>query len=443
MSRSPILILLTFFVAAPVARGVIAAKTPPSAIYTASTAVVTAKVTKVSPETGILEATATTLTGQPFGDTLKIKLIDLPAILSVLKPDAPVVLFLGRRSSSNALHLADTWLFPEPVSGSKSNFVVKKDLQANLRQSYPGTTAALVKLATALKAGGGKSPMLNEVSPKVFHGGTKPLLALQPPPSPDATIFSVSLTGDKRHDLLVADADKFTVTRLAAAGDTLSPPGRPLDSAPDVPTTGLIAATVVDATGGNKAALLTLHANGELRIAPIRTKGEAQSKKLWPDTPPSIAAAAAFGSFGEDPDRIYAMVVKDDNIYRYALDGSSPPADFVRLTGEPVSNYHKDNPKWLAGATAHPLDCNGDGRADVLINTPAGPLLLINRGFGAFFINADLGKILVDPAGKPLLAGKTRWTCADVDADGHDDLVLIDDGGKVTAVLNPRVEEKK
>jgi hypothetical protein len=77
-----------------------------------------------------------------------------------------------------------------------------------------------------------------------------------------------------------------------------------------------------------------------------------------------------------------------------------------------------------------------------LINTPAGPLLLINRGFGAFFINADLGKTLVDPAGKPLLTASTRWTCADVDADGNDDMVLIAADGKVSAVLNLKVEAK-
>ena len=282
--------------------------------------------------------------------------------------------------------------------------------------------------------------MLDKTSPRVFHGGVKPLADVQPAPTARASLFGISLNGDKREQLLVADAGKLTTHRLALSGDPLAPPRQPLAVPAGFPTDGLIAAAVVDATGGNNAALLTLYRTGELRIAPIGAKGEAQSKKLWTDSTP--VSAAALGNFGEEPDKIYALVVKDDNIYRYALDGNSPPADFVRLTGEPISNYHKDNPRWLAGAAAHPLDCNGDGRTDVLINTPSGPLLLINRGFGAFFINADLGKTLVDPAGKPLLADKIRWTCADVDGDGDDDLLLISDAGKVSAVLNPKSDEK-
>jgi len=81
---------------------------------------------------------------------------------------------------------------------------------------------------------------------------------------------------------------------------------------------------------------------------------------------------------------------------------------------------------------------------DVLINTPSGPMLLINRGYGAFFINADLGKILKTTAGEPLLTDKTLWTAADVDGDGLDDLIIVTPAtGAVTAVMNPKPEKKE
>ena len=55
----------------------------------------------------------------------------------------------------------------------------------------------------------------------------------------------------------------------------------------------------------------------------------------------------------------------------------------------------------------------------------------------------DLPKILVNANNKPLLTEKSLWTAADIDNDKHDDLLILSPDGQLTAVLNPKPEEKK
>src|SRR4051812_35938113 len=94
---------------------VIAAKTPPSTIYASSNAVVTGTVTKMNAEAGTIEASATALSGEFAAAAIKLKLVEMPQVLAGVKAGAPLVLCIGKRAASSALHLGDTWLFPEPV----------------------------------------------------------------------------------------------------------------------------------------------------------------------------------------------------------------------------------------------------------------------------------------------------------------------------------------
>src|SRR5688572_15799409 len=153
------------------ALAVIAAKTPPSSMFNESRAVVLGRITKVSPDTGVVEVSAVALSGESPADTIKIKIDNLPDALNSAKEGRPIVLFLGKRAASSALHLGDRWYLPEP--GGKGSFVVRKHREADLRQSYPGTTTALAALVRELKANGGKSSMLDKAAPDLFKGGTK------------------------------------------------------------------------------------------------------------------------------------------------------------------------------------------------------------------------------------------------------------------------------
>jgi hypothetical protein len=381
--RSILPLLATAAIFSQSAAALIKVQTPVSAMYGGAVSVVTGKITKVTPDSGVIEAAATTLKGDGVGDALKIKLENLPDVIRSVKEGSPVVLLIGRRTASNALNLADTWLFPEPLPSAKSNFIVRKEL--DLKQSFPGTTAALSHALEDLKAG--KSSMLDEVSPDMFKGPVKQLGSI---PAGGIALTTVKPTGSKTQ----------TIVLTTPAGPKYF---------------------IADTSG----------------LKPAQPVTEEHTQ-----TSAAAAIATVTGNFGEEPDKLYAIVIREDSITRHSLDNSSPPADFLRLTGERVSNYHKDNPKWLAGATAAALDCNGDGRTDLLISTPSGPLLLINRGFGAFFINADLAKVLHTSDGQPLLDGKSLWTAADIDGDGLDDLLIVSPTGAVTAVMNPKPEKK-
>jgi hypothetical protein len=317
----------------PSAHAIIAAKTPPSSMFAQSSAVVIGEITKMSAESGVVEVSATALSGQAPADVIKIRIEGPAEVLQLAKQGQPIVLLLGKRAASNALHLADTWLWPEPAA--RGNFVVRKDKQSELRQSYPGTTTALVKIMQELKAGDGKYSMLDKTSPDMFKGGTKEL-------------------------------------------------------------------------------------------------GKAEDLKL-----PELAGRTVVGNFGEDPKRTVAIVLREEGVFRQTTDTPASPADdFTRLTGESIAAYYRDNPRWLSQATAIALDCNGDGRMDVLINSPAGKMLLVNRGFGCFFVNADIGKAIGDA-----LPPAAKWTALDVDGDNNDDLLVVGEDGTAKAVLNPAAKQ--
>jgi hypothetical protein len=400
----------------PRASALIAVKLPVAQIIDGSRVVVIGTVTKVSPDTGNVVASAKALKGTAPGESIKFKIAGLPQVLAGVKEGSPYVLLTGRQAANFALHLGDTWLLPEATDRPDLFSVTQ---EKDLKQSYPGTTTALIRIVEAKAAG--KYDMLDTVteasSKAMLRGGTKDL----PKIDGAGVTHLITVRSPDKH-CAVYGQTKDALKRLFNA----TPTGFDVDSspAPAVPV-GVIAISPGE----------YLSASGEL------TQIKGAKSKLWPDATP--ASAAAFGNFGED-DRQYALVIKDDDVLRYPLDGKGEVTDFLRMTGERVSTYHRDNPKWLAGATCAALDVNGDGRMDLLIHTKAGAMLLINRGYGAFFIDADIDKALKTNDGRSLITDKTPWTAVDVNADDLDDLIILSpETGAVTAVLNAKPADGK
>lgn len=418
-----LLVLIPLALWADCARAVIAVKLPVSKMYDGASTVIVGNITKLNTENGAITASAKALKGTT-GETLRFKLEGFPAVLAALKEGAPFVLLTGSHANDFALHIGDTWFLPQAIK--EDLYQVKQE--RDLKQSYPGTTAALMKIAQDRAAS--KYNMLDQITEQdaksMLHGGVKDLGKF------DAANFTAlqtikSIRGNRKSLVAVGkDGMKF----FAVANNAISPARASL---PAIPVADVIAISVVDLTGTGAPVIATLKKTGQLDLYetptnPVPTK----TLQLWKDG--SIASAAAFGNFGED-EKPCVIVIKDETIERYPLDGAAP-ADFLRLTGERLTTYHKDQPKWLAGATAAPIDINGDGKTDLLINTAAGPMLLVNRGYGAFFIDQDVAKILKTEAGQPLITGKSLWTAIDVDSDDLDDLLVINESGASTAVMN-------
>jgi hypothetical protein len=413
------------------ALAVIAVKLPVSQMYDGARTVIVGNVTKLNPQTGAVTASAKALKGAT-GDVLRFKLEGFPAVVARLKEGSPFVLLTGTHPEDFALHLGDTWFLPE--AKAEGLYLVKQE--RDLKQSYPGTTAALMKIAQDRAAK--KYNMLDQVTEQegksMLHGGVKDLGKFDA--APFTSLQTIKALRGNRKSLIALGKDSM---KFFAASDQGITPARP--SLPAIPVADVIAVSVVDLTGTGAPVVVALKKTGQLDL--YQTPGNTTATKtihLWKDN--TTASAAAFGNFGED-EKPCVIVIKDDNIERYSLDASSQPADFLRLTGERVSTYHKDKPNWLSGATAAPVDINGDGKTDVLINTIAGPMLLINRGYGAFFIDQDVAKILKTEAGQPLITEKSLWTAIDVDGDHLDDLLIINESGAAIAVMNVKAEKKE
>ncbi|HEX8915548.1 MAG TPA: VCBS repeat-containing protein, partial [Humisphaera sp.] len=142
---------------------------------------------------------------------------------------------------------------------------------------------------------------------------------------------------------------------------------------------------------------------------------------------PAVIAVRAKGVFREAPVNEKADAKADPK--------AKPPADDLhRLTGyEPKALFPAvATDAGIAAAAVAAIDVNGDGRKDLVVLSGDGAVILIARGYGAFFVIARKADELFKGAAAP--GAGTVLAAADVDGDKREDLIAVTADGKVLVV---------
>lgn len=455
------------------ARGVIKVEFPVTEMFATSESVWTGKVESVRAENKVVTVKITSAAkGEAPADSVMIQVLQPAGLAERLKAGSDVVLFVGKAKGEplGILHIGDEWLMAKSLPGPRQAWRVFEK-HPDAAKKFPGASAALVRYLAEIKAG--KPSLLNHVDPEVFRRPPRLVgkLAVTAPTFLDAA----DLDGDGTPELLVGSPDGVKLFAIAADGckdvtaawavpagkggyhafGDLNGDGKPdllLDDrlltnqggkfSPsrklELPKARPLAAAIINA--GGKAALYLLDANGELRIVLPSAAAGAAGIRLWKDadTAAEPAIAASFGNFGDTPAPC-ALVLRENGVTRYALDGNAPPADFQRLTGVNLQEYYDRYKGGLKHARAAALDINADGRGDLFVLCDSGGLLLVNRGFGCFLVDYDAGGVLA-PKRQPklpfTLSPATPWAAADMNKDGFPDLLILTGDSSLYEIRN-------
>ncbi len=406
----------------PAAHALIKIEFPVTRMYAESKTVRSASVVSVDAGRGLVEARPDeTFKGGPAPARLRIQVVAPADVIGRVAVDQPSAVFARETEGQGAaiVHMADTWLLAQGVpDAALPTLRVVQGYDA--ARAFPGRTASLVRFLAALKAG--PSPLADKIDPACLAGNAREVAKL----GVKATfIETADLNGDARVDLLVGTAGGARLfladgqgyadatgpwglqgvrAEHAAVGDANG------DGRPDVllgaalllrqgdkfarttpaldlpPESEWLAVTVADATGDQRADVVVLLKAGELVVL----QNPGSTGKPWPRTSRGLweggaAATARFSTDWGETAQLQVLVVRGDGIVRYAATVAAEAGiPFPQLTGEPW-------PPTLTVDTQAPnttqcvaLDCDGNGKLDLLVLAANGGVTLLNRGFGAF-----------------------------------------------------------
>lgn len=477
-------VAIAWLVLADRSYGIIKVDLPVSQIYATSKQIAVGTVSSIQPgEKAFQVAIGESLKGEADWSRIGFT-VDGPAdLVERLAKGDPVVLFAGSRGGQAIVHAADAWLLTEkaPDAARPTWKIIGRH---DLARSFPGRTAALIEVLRAL-AKTGRTPLRDAVSHEAYLGLTKLVSDLRLRPT---FLLTADMNGDAAPDLVVGTAGGVKLflrteqgytdatarwglagTAAHAATGDANGDGRPdlllgrmlwlnagdrLRRAPGElafpDESEWLAVALADVTGDGRADATVLLKDGTLLTASNPADSEKPrgviSRALWRNGPPP--EAAVFSSHWGDLGELSVLVVRPTGITRYGAGRTpTPPADFERLTGVPWSTYKDFGTQPFKVILAMADDYDGNGWDDLIVMTEGGGLTLVNRGYGAFLINAFAHRQLHSSAANPLKWTRPfpfTWTAATFAAPGpkaHEktnrrNLIVATDEGKVYEIGN-------